>query len=48
MKDGVSIYDLVLSLTGLASGRSCRRCVDPIAPADLLGQSESVCGGCRS
>ena len=47
MNDRVSIYDLFLALTRLASGRSCRRCADEIRPSDPFGLSESVCAGCR-
>ncbi len=42
-----TLYDVLNALTQRYGGRSCRRCSEPIAPADRFGMSEAVCPSCR-
>jgi hypothetical protein len=42
------LYNLLSTLFGLASGRSCRSCGEPVVPSDQFGMSEGICRGCRS
>ncbi|MGH3118897.1 MAG: hypothetical protein ACRDQ2_17640 [Gaiellales bacterium] len=41
------IYNLFRALTKIETGRSCRRCSQPIAVRDHFGMSEAVCPSCR-
>jgi hypothetical protein len=41
------IYNVFRALVKLESGRSCRRCAQPIAVGDQFGMSEAVCPACR-
>jgi len=41
------IYNLFRALTKIETGRSCRRCSQPIAVGDEFGMSEAVCPACR-
>jgi hypothetical protein len=42
------LYELLLAMVQLNSGRRCRSCGTIIAPRDHFGVSEGVCPGCRS
>jgi hypothetical protein len=41
------IYNLLRALTKIETGRSCRRCSQPIGIRDHFGMSEAVCPACR-
>lgn len=40
-------WKVLRAMSGLESGRSCRRCDEPIPSQDEFGMSEGVCGPCR-
>lgn len=42
------LYDLLLAMVNLHSGRRCRSCGTTIAPRDHFGVSEGVCPACRT
>lgn len=44
----MTVWNVVRALVGLETGRSCRRCRDPIPRSDLFGASEGVCVSCRA
>jgi hypothetical protein len=41
------IYNLLRALVKIETGRSCRRCSQPIGARDEFGMSEAVCPACR-
>jgi hypothetical protein len=43
----MTVWKVVRGLVGLESGRSCRRCHEPILAGDPYGLSEGVCRPCR-
>ena len=42
-----TVWKLMRALSGLESGRDCRRCRESIPAADEFGMSEGVCRPCR-
>ena len=44
----MTVWTFFRSLTGIESGRWCRRCSEPIARRDQFGHSEGVCEACRA
>lgn len=42
-----TVWKMMRALSGLESGRACRRCRESIRPQDEFGMSEGICGPCR-
>lgn len=43
----LDMWNLVRSMTGIETGRNCRRCDEPLERRDGFAMSEAICAPCR-